>query len=673
MKIVTFDTETAYRETDKHWAVQNLVCTTFAWGLGTDERKLYVGKDAHKPLLRALTSKEHTLVAHNAIFDVNVCIKAFPDLKPLFEQAMLEGRIRDTQLRERMVNNAKGTYHKESLSACIERYFGEHLEKADTWRLRYAELVGTKLEDWPEEAVTYALDDATSTLRLYYEQEHRHSSLYTTNEDGNAVRYAYALHHGTIRGLCVDAQAITELEKKTVETVNSTLAPLLRNGLLVPEVDENEARLYAKMRVRFRRDDEAARAVIVESYNKLGQAPPYTDKGTIAIDSFSCNTSRSSVLTALATYNTNVAILNKDIKFLREGYSAGGVHTRYSVLKATGRVSSSGPNLQNLKRGGGIRECFIPEDGKVFVFADYGSAELHTLAQVQKDWYGTSTLGDLILSGKDLHIYFAAEILNTSYDKLYEKYKSGSKKAIEYRQLAKAANYGLGGLAGARRFAAMCLESGVNLAPVGQSALKKLSDEDATTLANEFRRTARYMYEKDFHLLKTGEQDPTKLWVVKAACEEPTKPGAKQAMLHYAGFSVAEFGAHVIREKWYDTFPEMHQYAKDAKARAKEGYMGIPRTGLYRKVPSVSAAANTPFQGMAARGALEAVWQVVTQPQHGFEFLIFIHDEIGGQTSHTHAPKCAEWLAETMMSCFNIVTPDYPVKVEASIKERWTK
>ena len=345
MKIVAFDTETVYDPKAPQWRVQELVCASFAWGEKPEERKLYAGGDVLKPLLRALQLPEYTLVAHNAVFDVNVCIKAFPELKPLFEQAMLEGRVRDTLLRERMVNNALGLYNKESLAACIERYFGEVLEKEDTWRLRYGELLGVPVEHYPEDAKTYALNDATSVFRLYQEQDYRHAKLYAEKADADAARYAYVLQHGTIRGVSVDAAAIEDLEKKTVETINGTLAPLLRNGLLEPEISPEEARLGMKVHVNFRRNEEVSRDFIVKAYEKLGQEPPYTDKGTIAIDSFSCNASRSSVLTALATYNTHMAILNKDIKFLRDGYSQGGVHTRYSVLKSTGRVSSSNPNL----------------------------------------------------------------------------------------------------------------------------------------------------------------------------------------------------------------------------------------------------------------------------------------------------------------------------------------
>lgn len=343
MKIVAFDTETVYSADAPNWAVQDLVCASFAWGLGDSRRKLYVGEDALKPLLRALENPEYVLVAHNAVFDINVCIKAFPQLRALFEQAMLEGRVRDTMLRERMVNNAKGSYNKESLAACVERYFGEVLEKEDTWRLRYGELVGVPLEEWPEDATLYALNDATSVYRLYHEQDTRNSRLYADRADADAVRYAYALQHGTIKGLPIDSDAVDDLEKKTTEIVNETLAPLLRNGILVPEVDEKVARINTKMYVKFRRDDDAARTAIVEAYTKLGQVPPYTDKGTIAIDGFSCNASKSGVLTALATYNTHMAILNKDVAFLKEGLCDGGgaAHTRYSVLKSTGRVSST--------------------------------------------------------------------------------------------------------------------------------------------------------------------------------------------------------------------------------------------------------------------------------------------------------------------------------------------
>jgi len=91
------------------------------------------------------------------------------------------------------------------------------------------------------------------------------------------------------------------------------------------------------------------------------------------------------------------------------------VHTSFNqTVTATGRLSSSNPNLQNIpirgEEGSRIREAFIPEPGKIFLFADYSQIDLRVLAHYSQD----PALLAAFKQGDDIHTRTAAEVFAVS-------------------------------------------------------------------------------------------------------------------------------------------------------------------------------------------------------------------------------------------------------------------
>ncbi|MDY7025822.1 MAG: DNA polymerase I [Pseudomonadota bacterium] len=112
----------------------------------------------------------------------------------------------------------------------------------------------------------------------------------------------------------------------------------------------------------------------------------------------------------------------------------GRVHTSYhQAVTATGRLSSSDPNLQNIPirndEGRRIRQAFIAEPGYKIVAADYSQVELRIMAHLS----GDETLLKAFNSNADIHLATAAEILE----------KPMSEVSSEERRRAKAVNFGL--------------------------------------------------------------------------------------------------------------------------------------------------------------------------------------------------------------------------------------
>jgi DNA polymerase-1 len=105
----------------------------------------------------------------------------------------------------------------------------------------------------------------------------------------------------------------------------------------------------------------------------------------------------------------------------------------------------------NWRRLPGIRECFVPRPGNVFIQADYSGLELCTLAQACIDILGGSDLAEAINAGLDAHTAFAADILGISYEegerrrKLDKESDPIAKAFDDARQTAKVANFGFPG------------------------------------------------------------------------------------------------------------------------------------------------------------------------------------------------------------------------------------
>ena len=112
----------------------------------------------------------------------------------------------------------------------------------------------------------------------------------------------------------------------------------------------------------------------------------------------------------------------------------GKIHTSFNqTITATGRLSSSNPNLQNIpirdENGKEIRKAFIPEDGCLFFSADYSQIELRIMAHLSED----KNMIDAFLSGYDIHAATAAKVYKIDINDVTR----------EQRSKAKTANFGI--------------------------------------------------------------------------------------------------------------------------------------------------------------------------------------------------------------------------------------
>jgi len=129
------------------------------------------------------------------------------------------------------------------------------------------------------------------------------------------------------------------------------------------------------------------------------------------------------------------AVINKN---------TGRIHSNFNqTITATGRLSSTEPNLQNIpvrmEAGKRIREMFVPEDGYVYVDADYSQIELRVLAHMAKD----EVMLEAFNNDDDIHTATAMQIFHVSKEEVTPLLRSRA-KAVNFGIVYGQGNYSLG-------------------------------------------------------------------------------------------------------------------------------------------------------------------------------------------------------------------------------------
>ena len=188
--------------------------------------------------LRARLEGGDHLIAHNAPFDFSVAAADEPSLLPLIFKAYDEGRIHDTGIRQKIIDNAKGIlkyeWNEETGEYKAQRYSLAHLvhrlldkwifnnKEGDTWRLQYSTLVNVPIEEWPEGARTYALEDSIYALACFQKQnEDRFAYLFS--KEHTQTQADWALRLMSIWGSRTNQEDIDRLKESLQEAYDEQL------------------------------------------------------------------------------------------------------------------------------------------------------------------------------------------------------------------------------------------------------------------------------------------------------------------------------------------------------------------------------------------------------------------------------------------------------------------
>lgn len=459
-----------------------------------------------------------TMLGQNVPFDMAVAVKHLGVPIDLVFEKYDKGLVKDTQIRETLLALATGEAVKNpakryNLAAMVDKYLGKDISEskgADAWRLRYSELDGVPLQDWPVEASEYPKDDVRHTLKVFAHQ-HKHKLFFQTNEKAQTAA-AWDLHLISMNSPRVDPPMIDVFESNHDVQAAEAKAPLIEKGIMKP--NPNRYKDFPKgdpRRAGHSMNKKLLQKVVQADYTRQGRVVPATEKGDISLAGDTLKGCRSKELREYGEAAGDIKMMDAFVPMLRRAAASHErrVTPRYGVILKTGRTSASSPNLQQQPKASGARECFIPEEGHVFVSIDFSSMEMYCLAQSAKMLYGTTKLLEVLNSGKDPHLMAVEGISGMGYAEMDAKKQAGDKMVGKYRALAKIMNFGFGGGMGGKTATS-------NLAEYERDTIRDLfPGEKIVSVMDRLSKQWKYtwelmpMFEKAGRLCRGGTVLPT--------------------------------------------------------------------------------------------------------------------------------------------------------------------
>ena len=357
---------------------------------------------------------------HNAPFDCRVLgLTGTSTLKSLID----DRRLIDTSIRYILYALRKGRFTGQfnlDIAAWNELRFRMSGKKANKQE-ESVRLSFRQDEELSDERIIYAATDPAVTVMLGMKMNK------WLPTESIQLRGYFGLDWISQNGLKVDPVRRDELKKEFEERLEKESDTLSCFGYY-PGEDGNKSVMQKAMAV-FER----------QSGVKLPRTPK---SGDIQVNAdteeafLTAGVPIPSFVTALREAEHCTKMLST---YLNDKYvgADGRIHSNFTPLVRTGRTSSSKPNCQNIPRKEGLREIYVPAEGKVFFADDYNQIELCALAQTCFKRFGYSRMRELINDGEDLHHWFGQIIKKNDSRPEEEK-----KKDKEYRQLAKVPNFG---------------------------------------------------------------------------------------------------------------------------------------------------------------------------------------------------------------------------------------
>lgn len=414
---VAFDTETTGRSplkdnlvglsfcASKKAAYYVPLCHSIPEPKGPEDRFNQIEKKDAIDIVRSLLEDpDIDKIGHNLKIDMMVLER---------ERVVVQGKLFDTMLAAYILNPNKATHSLDEVSfeylGKRKKSFAEVLKK----RASFADVTIA-------EATAYAGEDAF----LSYELK---GILFEKLRECGLDRIYFQIDMPLIR-------VLAEMEKTGIKIDADRLTAL--SAQLAVELESLQKRIYFLAGEEFNINSPKQLSAIL--FHNLGLNPTKKTKTGFSTD--------MEVLEELAELHDlpREVLSYRSLSKLKTTYldvlpalvhpKTGRVHTSFNqTVTATGRLSSSDPNLQNIPVRGDwgrrIREAFIAEEGNLLLSADYSQVELRILAHLSND----KGLIDAFINGLDIHTRTASEIYSVGLDKV----------TSDMRRVAKTVNFGV--------------------------------------------------------------------------------------------------------------------------------------------------------------------------------------------------------------------------------------
>lgn len=270
----------------------------------------------------------------------------------------------------------------------------------------------------PADIYEYAAEDADITLRLKNVLEPRLKELGVEELFWNIeMPLVRVLADMELNGVCLDTEALQDTSK-----------------IFSERMKQYEQEIYKEAGEEFNISSPKQVGDILFGKLQIMDKPKKTKTGQYVTSEEVLQSleSKSPIVRNILNYRGMKKLLSTYIDALPKLINprTGHIHTSFNqALTATGRLSSSDPNLQNIPvrtdDGKEIRKCFIPEEGCLFFSADYSQIELRIMAHLSED----ENMMEAFREGHDIHRATAAKIWHVDIDKVTDAQRKKAKQA----------------------------------------------------------------------------------------------------------------------------------------------------------------------------------------------------------------------------------------------------
>lgn len=270
----------------------------------------------------------------------------------------------------------------------------------------------------PTDIYEYAAEDADITLRLKNVLEPRLKELGVEELFWNIeMPLVRVLADMELNGVCLDTEALQDTSK-----------------IFTERMKQYEQEIYKEAGEEFNISSPKQVGDILFGKLQIMDKPKKTKTGQYVTSEEVLQSleNKSPIVRNILNYRGMKKLLSTYIDALPKLINprTGHIHTSFNqALTATGRLSSSDPNLQNIPvrtdDGKEIRKCFIPEEGCLFFSADYSQIELRIMAHLSED----ENMMEAFREGHDIHRATAAKIWHVDIDKVTDAQRKKAKQA----------------------------------------------------------------------------------------------------------------------------------------------------------------------------------------------------------------------------------------------------
>jgi DNA polymerase I-like protein with 3'-5' exonuclease and polymerase domains len=666
------------------------------------------------------------LIFHNAAFDLAVLQASLGRLDLDIYARVEAGRVADTMILARLLSLGTvghSARNQCSLDYCAGHYLNLPLPKDDTTpggesvRLTFGRYLGKPFDAFPAQYLQYAAGDPVATWFLFQHLKTRLPDIKTIAP--RAYGYAgekwledqWKKHGPGTHDIQLRASIVLDKISRTGVFIDQTRRQEKLATLEQIVAETRRTLALAGLPAEGKGAPSALRKRIERLTREFSNLPLiYTETGQIATSEEQLNelAGLDPVLDVLLRHRQATKLLSTYAKKMLPGKR---VHGKFEYLMNTGRTSCNGGklevggfNLQNLpkeldaaeKHTTTIRGCFVPAPGNVFVVVDYAQIELAVLGWAWKHQLGFGgSLHEIVSQGRDMHRLIAAKVLGKEPTDVTKDERNAAKPVslgrpggLGWRTIQKQAKLVYGAdlteeqvRERMQAYETLCPELTEHLKSRVHAGLELARALGLTPTAyNQASGKIRFnpAPEDDLPagwlggmLLKVLES-PAPMTAGNADTGRQPRPYTP-AEIEFFWHAAARIPAGELDEKARDALRDRKPSKKlrNAVDRLYGREPVITATGRLRANASYAACRNGIMQGLAADGAIYALWKL---SRAGYTIVNFIHDEVIIEIREDeNLPAKIADIERLMIAGMQEVVPGANVRVETSVSRSFSK